>query len=165
MQEQEILTNQMLPLMDGKSLRKEPSRRREPGSTKKSRVIALFTAGVTDIDQIARLVSTRPSYVAGVLQSAGLLHGYFDLYTTTGSDQNLYSRYFRNALGFKNVEAARESVTRIARLYEYFERIGDRAGQHHAQVVALTGLNRARWSGKIEEARVFERWLSSVMSL
>lgn len=165
MQEQEKLTNQVFPSMFTEPLEKEPSRRREPGSTKKSRVIALFTAGVTDLDQIARLVNTRPSYVAGVLQSAGLLHGYFDLYTTTASDQNLYSRHFRNVLSFKNVEAAKESVVRIARLYEYFERIGDRAGQHHAQVMALTGLNRAKWSGKIEEARIFQQWLSSVTGL
>jgi hypothetical protein len=147
------------------NIEKEPSRRRESGSTKKSRVIALFTAGVTDIDQIARLVNSRPSYVAGVLQSTGLLRGYFDLYTTTASDQNLYSRHFRNVLSFKNVEAAKESVARITRLYEYFGRIGDRAGQHHAQVIALTGLNRAKWSGKIEEARIFQQWLSSVTSL
>lgn len=165
MQEQELLTNQPLPLTDVESFKETPSRRREPGSTKKSRVMALFTAGVTDINQIARLVNTRPSYVASILQSAGLLRGYFDLYTTTASDQNLYSRHFRNVLSFKNIEAAKESVARIARLYEYFGRIGDRAGQHHAQVIALTGLNRAKWSGKVEEARIFERWLSSVMSL
>lgn len=163
MQEQKFLTTPILPLAI-EPPKREPSRSRNLGSTKKSRIIALFTAGVTDIDQIARLVNTKPSYAASVLQSAELLQGYFDLYTTTASDQNLYSRHFRNVLSFKNVESAKESVTRIARLYEYFERIGDRAGQHHAQVVALTGLNRAKWSGKIEEARIFERWLSSVMS-
>ncbi|MCI0485502.1 MAG: hypothetical protein L0229_02770, partial [Blastocatellia bacterium] len=57
------------------------------------------------------------------------------------------------------VEAAKQSVARIAELYEHFERIGDRAGQHHAEVLALTGRNRARWSGKAEEARIFEDWL------
>lgn len=165
MEKHENLTNQTLPSMFMEPLEKEPSQRREPGSTKKSRVIALFAAGVTDIDQIARLVNTRPSYVAGILQSAGLLQGYFDLYTTTANDQNLYSRHFRNVLSFKNIEAAKQSVARIARLYEYFERIGDRAGQHHAQVIALTGLNRAKWSGKIEEARIFQQWISSVISL
>ena len=48
---------------------------------------------------------------------------------------------------------------RIDRLYRYFERLGDRAGQHHAEVFALTGRNRARWSGKKEEAEVFMNWL------
>jgi hypothetical protein len=136
--------------------------RRQKGPTrvsKKSRVIDLFTSGVTDIGEIAARVLTRPSYVATVLQSAGLLNGYFDLYTTTGRDQNLYSRFFRNVLSFRSVEAARESVAQIDRLYKHFERIGDRAGQHHAEVMALTGRNRARWSGKPEEANIFEEWL------
>jgi hypothetical protein len=94
------------------------------------------------------------------LQSAGLLDGYFDLYTTTGREQNVYSRYFRNVLAFRNVEAARESVARIDRLYNYFERLGDRAGQHQAMVLALTGKNRARWSGKAEESQIFSEWLA-----
>lgn len=140
--------------------KRERRRARGPaGVTKKSRIIDLFTAGVTDIGEIAARVNTTPSYVATVLQSADLLSGYFDLYTTTGRDQNLYSRYFRNVLSFRNVEAARESVAQIDRLYKYFERIGDRAGQHHAEVVALTGRNRARWSGKEQEAKIFEEWL------
>ena len=79
--------------------------------------------------------------------------------TSDIGDQNTYSRFFRNVLSFKTVEAARESVERIAQLYKYFERIGDRAGQHHAEVLALTGRNRARFSGKKEESRVFEEWL------
>ena len=51
-------------------------------------------------------VKARPSYVAQVLQQAGHLDGYFDLYTTTGREQNVYTRYFRNVLHFRNVEAA-----------------------------------------------------------
>jgi hypothetical protein len=158
MQEHVDLFNQSAspPLRES---RKEARRRGPTRSSKKSRVIDLFTSGVTDIGEIAARVNTRPSYVATVLQSAGLLNGYFDLYTTTGRDQNLYSRYFRNVLSFRSVEAARESVAQIARLYRYFERIGDRAGQHHAEVIALTGRNRARWSGKLEEAKIFEDWL------
>lgn len=70
-----------------------------------------------------------------------------------------YSRFFRNVLSFKTVEAAKESVVKIARLYSYFERLGDRAGQHHCEVLALTGRNRARWSGKKEVSKVFEDWL------
>lgn len=84
---------------------------------------------------------------------------HFDLYSTTAQDQNLYSRHFKNVLNFKTVEAAKESVAQINRLYNYFERIGDRAGQHHAEVLALTGRNRAKWSGKIEQAKIFEEWL------
>ena len=129
--------------------------------SKKEQILALYAGGVTDIAQIVRRVSARPSYVAQVLQNAGLLDGYFDLYTTTGREQNVYSRFFRSVLSFKTVEAARESVQKIDRLYNYFERLGDRAGQHQAMVLALTGKNRARWSGKQEESQIFHDWLAA----
>ena len=132
----------------------------EPRS-KKEQIITLYESGVTDIAQIVRKVSARPSYVAQVLQNAGLITGYFDLYTTTAREQNIYSRFFRNVLSFKTIEAAKESVKQIDRLYNYFERLGDRAGQHQAMVLALTGKNRARWSGKQEEAEVFNEWLAA----
>ncbi len=129
--------------------------------TKKEQIVSLFESGTRDIAEIVRRVKARPSYVAQVLQQAGHLDGYFDLYTTTGREQNVYTRYFRNVLHFRNVEAARESVARIDRLYNYFERLGDRAGQHQAMILALTGKNRARWSGKLEESQVFSEWLAA----
>jgi hypothetical protein len=132
----------------------------EPRS-KKEQIIAYYESGVTDIAQIVRRVGARPSYVAQVLQGAGLISGYFDLYTTTAREQNVYTRFFRNVLSFKTVEAAKESVRRIDRLYNYFERLGDRAGQHQAMVLALTGKNRARWSGKQEESEIFNEWLAT----
>ena len=128
---------------------------------KKDRILELYGRGLTEIDRLAAEIGTTSSYVANVLQDAGLLRGYFDLYTTTNREQNAYSRYFRGVLSFKTVEAARQSVERLERLYRYFERLGDRAGQHHAEVMALTGRNRARWSGKTEEAAVFMDWLTS----
>jgi hypothetical protein len=130
--------------------------------TKKGQILALYEdEGVIDIAQIVRRVGARPSYVAQVLQQAGHLTGYFDLYTTTAREQNVYTRFFRNVLSFKTVEASRESVQKIDRLYNYFERLGDRAGQHQAMVLALTGKNRARWSGKTEEAQIFSEWLAA----
>jgi hypothetical protein len=129
--------------------------------TKKEQILSLYESGTRDIAEIVRSVKARPSYVAQVLQQAGHLEGYFDLYTTTGREQNVYSRFFRNVLAFRNVEAARESVARIDRLYNYFERLGDRAGQHQAMVMALTGKNRARWSGKLEESELFSEWLAA----
>jgi hypothetical protein len=129
--------------------------------TKKEQILGLYEAGTTDIADIVRRVKARPSYVAQVLQTAGHLDGYFDLYTTTGKEQNVYTRFFRNVLHFRNVEAARESVARIDRLFNYFERLGDRAGQHQAMVLALTGKNRARWSGKSEESQIFSEWLAA----
>ena len=129
--------------------------------SKKDEILDLYESGVTDVAEIVRKVKARPSYVAQVLQSAGHLTGYFDLYTTTGAEQNVYTRFFRNVLSFKSVEAARESVEKIDRLFNYFERLGDRAGQHQAMVIALTGKNRARWSGKMEEAKIFSEWLAA----
>jgi hypothetical protein len=133
----------------------------EETRSKKEQILALYESGMTDIAQIVRRVAARPSYVAQVLQSAGLITGYFDLYTTTAREQNVYSRFFRNVLSFKTIEAARESVQKIERLYNYFERLGDRAGQHQAMVLALTGKNRARWSGKQEESEIFSEWLAA----
>ena len=129
--------------------------------SKKDEILDLYESGTTDIAEIVRKVRARPSYVAQVLQTAGHLSGYFDLYTTTGAEQNVYTRFFRNVLSFKSPEAARESVEKIDRLYNYFERLGDRAGQHQAMVIALTGKNRARWSGKLEESKVFSEWLAA----
>lgn len=129
--------------------------------SKKEQILFLYEQGMTDIAEIVRKISARPSYVAQVLQSAGHLTGYFDLYTTTAREQNIYTRFFRNVLSFKSTEAARESVLKIDRLYNYFERLGDRAGQHQAMVLALTGKNRARWSGKQAEAEIFSEWLAA----
>lgn len=139
----------------------EAAQEHEESRTKKEQILALYETGTTDIAQIVRQVAARPSYVAQVLQSAGHLTGYFDLYTTTAREQNVYTRFFRNVLSFKTVEAARESVQKLDRLYNYFERLGDRAGQHQAMVMALTGKNRARWSGKQEESEVFNEWLTA----
>ena len=129
--------------------------------TKKDQILDLHARGVTNIAELAREMGVKPSYVASVLQKAGRLQGYFDLYTTTALDQNIYARFFRNVLSFKTLKAAQESVSKIERLYNYFERLGDRAGQHQAMIVALTGKNRARWSGKHAEAAVFADWLAA----
>lgn len=127
--------------------------------TKKEQILQLYQDGIVDVAELAYLVDAQSSYVANVLSNAGLLKGYFDLYTSTANEQNVYSRYFRNVLAFKDTEAARQSVEKIDRIYKHFERLGDRAGQHHAMVLALTGMNRARWGGKLEEAQIFHDWL------
>lgn len=128
---------------------------------KKEEILRLFESGTKDIAEIVKRAKARPSYVAQVLQSAGHLDGYFDLYTRDGAEKNVYTRYFRDVLHFRDIEEARESVARIDRLYNYFERLGDRAGQHQAMVLATTGMNRAAWSGRREVAAVFGDWLRS----
>jgi hypothetical protein len=94
-----------------------------------------------------------------VLQEAGLITGYFDLYTTSAHPMNVYSKFFAKRLGFADEDMARRSVELIDHLYSQFELAGDRAGQHHALVMALTMFDRARWTGKGAEADVFRRWL------
>ena len=57
------------------------------------------------------------------------------------------------------MEAARRSVELIDRMYRQFEVVADRAGQHHALLMALTMFDRARWTNKGQEAEMFRRWL------
>src|ERR1051326_1375857 len=109
-----------------------------PKPSKKEQIIAVFLAGLGDVGDIAMITQSRPSYVASVLQDAGLHTGYFDLYTSTSKPMNVYSRFFAGRMGFKDEATAHESVETIERLYRQFDAAGDRAGQHHALQMALT---------------------------
>jgi hypothetical protein len=137
------------------------ARRQASKPSKKDQIVSLFLSGMGEVEDIAVITGARPSYVASVLQEAGLHSGYFDLYTSTSQPQNVYSKFFANKLGFKDVETASESVALIDRLYRQFEFAGDRAGQHHALQMALTMFDRARWTGKGREAEVFLNWLTA----
>ena len=136
-------------------------RRQASKPSKKDQIVSLFLSGMGEVEDIAVITGARPSYVASVLQEAGLHSGYFDLYTSTSQPQNIYSKFFAGKLGFKDVETASESVALIDRLYRQFEFAGDRAGQHHALAMALTMFDRARWTGKGREAEVFLNWLTA----
>ena len=136
-------------------------RRSSSKPSRKDQIISLFVSGMGEVEDIAVITGARPSYVASVLQEAGLHSGYFDLYTSTSQPQNIYSKFFAGKLGFKDEETARESVGVIDRLYRQFEFAGDRAGQHHALAMALTMFDRARWTGKGREAAVFLDWLTA----
>ncbi len=126
---------------------------------KKAQIIALYLNGITTVEDLALITQSRPSYVASVLHDAELRQDYFDLYTHTSQPMNVYSKFFAGRLSYKDVPAAEESVARIDHLYRQFELAGDRAGQHHALLMALTMFNRARWINKTAEADVFRRWL------
>lgn len=127
--------------------------------SKKNQIISLFTSGMGSVEEIALITATRPSYVASVLQSEGLITGYFDLYTTSAQRMNVHSRFFSGKLGFRDEDTARQSVDLINRYYHQFEVAGDRAGQHHALMMALTMFDRARWTRKEREADIFRQWL------
>ena len=132
---------------------------KEKRASKKQQIIALFTSGMGHVEDLAMITGSRPSYVASVLQSAGLMSGYFDLYTTTSHPMNVYSRFFAGRLGFKDETTAQQSIELIDRYHHQFELAADRAGQHHALMMALTMFNRARWTGKLHEADIFRQWL------
>jgi hypothetical protein len=136
----------------------------DPKPTKKDQILALAAAGVSDVADIALMTQTRPSYVGTVLQDAGRQPAYFDLYTSTNRPMNAYSKFFADHLGFKDVDAARRSVELIDRLYRQFELAADRAGQHHALLMALTMFDRARWTNTGAEAEVFRHWLVEHLS-
>ena len=127
--------------------------------SKKDQIISLYTSGIGEVEDLAMITGARPSYVASVLQESGLMTGYFDLYTTSAHPMNVYSKFFARRLGFKDEETARASVDVIDRLYHQFGLAGDRAGQHHALVMALTMFDRARWTNKPDEADIFRQWL------
>jgi hypothetical protein len=127
--------------------------------TKKDQILSLFSSGISEVNDIAAITQSRPSYVASVLQDAEKLPGYFDLYTSTAEPMNLYSKFFAGKLSYKDVDSARKSVQHIDTLYRQFDIAGDRAGQHHALVMALTMFDRARWTGKLAEADVYRAWL------
>src|SRR5918911_443953 len=102
----------------------ESSEGRARRVSKKDQIIALYVSGMSEVEDLAIITGSRPSYVGSVLQEAGLISGYFDLYTSSAHPMNVYSKFFANQLGFKNEEVARNSVEIIDRLYRQFEFAG-----------------------------------------
>lgn len=137
---------------------------KETIQSKKDMILSLFASGTTEIETIAAISGAKPSYVGSVLHQAGLIDNYFDLYTSTNYPMNVYSKHFRGKLGFKTVETARAGVRNLEQAYRFFEKNADRAGQHHALEMGLTMLDRARWTGKLEEAEIYRRWLVDKLS-
>jgi len=134
-------------------------------TSKKQQILALYESGVQGIGELALLVRSQPSYVASVLEKAGAHTGYHDLYTgSEAHPMNIYAKYFKGKVGFRDMATARAGVEHINRLYQQFAAIKDRAGQHHALVVALTIFDRARWSSKSAEASVYRQWLMSKLN-
>jgi hypothetical protein len=127
--------------------------------SKKDQILALYSAGITEPADLAAITASRTSYVAAVLHDRDQLPGYFDLYTSTRQPMNAYSKFFAGKLGFRDEDAAREGVSVLDHYYRQFELAGDRAGQHHALLLALTMIDRARWTGKTAEAAVYRDWL------
>ncbi len=132
---------------------------KETVQSKKDMILSMYKSGTTEIEAIAAVSGAKPSYVGSVLHQAGLIDNYFDLYTSTNYPMNIYSKHFRGKLGFKDVLTAQRSVRNLEQSYRYFANNQDRAGQHHTLEMALTMLDRARWTGKLDEAEIYRRWL------
>ena len=132
--------------------------------SKKDMILSLYNSGTTEVEAIAAVSGAKPSYVGSVLHQAGLIDNYFDLYTSTNYPMNIYSKHFRGKLGFKDALTAQRSVRNLEQSYQYFANSQDRAGQHHTLEMALTMLDRARWTGKLEEAEIYRRWLVGKLS-
>jgi hypothetical protein len=130
-----------------------------PKTSKKSQILELWQAGQRDIRHLALDLDTTPSYVASVLQAAHLIEGYHDLYTSSRIPLNIYSEELTERLGYKDLESTRRSVERLEEAYHGLGEMKDRAGQHHFMALALTMYNRARFSGKLEEANLYREWL------
>ena len=131
--------------------------------TKKALALVLHAEGAT-VEEIARQLDTRPSYVANVLTAAGQRPAYHDLYVST-LVQSGYTPQERDLLRFKDVHAALQSVYRLDTLYHVCVRQHDRRGQHQAQLLALIGKNRAEGLGKYAEAQVFATWLQQHLTV
>ena len=125
--------------------------------TKKAMALLLHAEGGT-VEEIARQLDTRPSYVANVLAAAGRTPAYHDLYVSS-TVQSGYTQAGRGLLRFKDVPAAQHSVRQLDMLYHACGQQHDRRGQHQAQLLALIGKNRAEGLGKYAEAQVFADWL------
>ena len=131
--------------------------------TKKDLALSLHAAG-RSVEEIARALETHPSYIANVLASAGKSPDYTDLYVNTAA-QNGYARMFQGILRFRDMVSARESVERIDNMFNHFARQNDRRGMHQAQLLALTGKNRAEGIGKYAEAELFANWLAANLAV
>src|SRR5262245_28413205 len=137
----------------------ERAAEKERRLSKKDQIISLFTSGISSVEDLAMITRARSSYIASVLQEAGLMSGYFDLYTTTSHPMNVYSKFFAGRLGYRDEATACQSVELIERYYRQFETAGDRAGQHHALMMAMTMFDRARLTRKPQEGGIFRQLL------
>lgn len=125
--------------------------------TKKQLAVEMHERGM-NVSAIAELLRTEPSYVANALIERGYVPNYMDLYTSTGP-QNEHAALLAGVLRFRDLEAARTSVSKIEALFNEFVARRDRRGMHQCQVLALVGKNRAEGIGKQAEARLFTEWL------
>ena len=87
--------------------------------------------------------------------------GYFDLYTTSEQPMNVYSGLFAGMLGYKDTQAAQQSVELMDGLYQQLESAGDCARQHHALLMALMMFNKNPAMDRCLVCSAWQMFLSS----
>ena len=90
--------------------------------TKKQLAVEMHERGM-NVSAIAELLRTEPSYVANALIERGYVPNYMDLYTSTGP-QNEHAALLAGVLRFRDVEAARTSVSKIEALFNDYDWVG-----------------------------------------
>jgi hypothetical protein len=121
---------------------------------KRAELLRLWRSeGQRDLASLTVLLRARPASIVRALQEEG------ELSETVSAEQLVYARYFRGVLRTDNRRWVVDTIIRLQRLWMYFERLGDRTGQHQVMVMALTGFNRLRWAGRTEEAELFWTFL------
>lgn len=89
--------------------RDEQQRRRV---SKKDQILSLHMSGMGEVEDLAMITGSRPSYVGSVLQESGMKPGYFDLYTSTAHPMNVYSKFCRSRSSDECLDKSRGTAPR-----------------------------------------------------
>ena len=112
------------------------------------RAKALERIGLAEIRALenevrARLGSgTSPSYIAGILRSAGKQVEYYDRFADPPIEEPYASR-LRNVLEFHDLRSAEASLRKLDELYREYRDARDRTGERAVRTLLLKGKLRA----------------------
>lgn len=115
-------------------------------------VATLFSAGITDPDDLAMLAGVPRGYVLETLAAEAGTHA--------PRHAGTYESFFSEGFGVENAAAAEQSVRLLDTLYFRFGLAHDHAGQLATMQTALRLYNQARWAGHPEAAAVVHDWLT-----
>src|SRR4051794_18249204 len=103
--------------------------------TKKAKILAMYP-GMPDVEALARLLETSPTYVANTLIDAGVAVPYSDVFTTSRQPANAYARELAGVLRFKDPAAAAASVAMLDELHRHYAEQQDFRGIFQVQQLA-----------------------------
>ncbi len=128
--------------------------------TKKAQILAMYP-DTPDVEAIARVLDTSPTYVANTLMDAGHAVTYSDVFTSSRQPTNPYARELAGILRFKDLPTAAASVALLDEVHQHYAGRQDFRGIFQVQQLALLGKLRARALGKDAESRLFADWLAA----